>query len=157
MPLKEEPAWRAWMREFGTQQRRLRETLGLSQERLATLSGVSQGAVSRLESGRALATPLLVVLKINLAFARQIRRLDPSIVNPGLLRLADVLETVSPAVDGVGVQIEPFLHDAEARVVLDLVRGVADRRRRQLVAVIRATARALATGDAGLSADGDVD
>src|SRR5262245_49212375 len=58
--------WGEWMRAFGRQERRVREFLGLSQDQLARLAGVSQGAVSRLEAGRGLATPLLVVMKINL-------------------------------------------------------------------------------------------
>ena len=47
--------WKEWMRAFGRQERRIREFLGLSQEQIARLAGVSQGAVSRLEAGRGLA------------------------------------------------------------------------------------------------------
>ena len=58
--------WSNWMRDLGREVRRQREFLGLSQERLARAAGVSQGAVSRLEAGRGLATPLLVAVKIRL-------------------------------------------------------------------------------------------
>jgi len=43
--------WREWMRGLGRQLRRVREFLGLSQDQVARLAGVSQGAVSRLEAG----------------------------------------------------------------------------------------------------------
>jgi len=52
----------AWARR---QLRRVREFLGLSQDQVARLAGVSQGAVSRLEAGRGLATPMVVVLKVH--------------------------------------------------------------------------------------------
>src|SRR4029077_11610448 len=56
--------WGRWMRGLGEQVLRARDLLGLSQDQLARIAGVSQGAVSRLEHGRGLATPLLVVSKI---------------------------------------------------------------------------------------------
>ncbi|TMB05432.1 MAG: helix-turn-helix domain-containing protein [Deltaproteobacteria bacterium] len=74
--------WAKWMRELGARIRRVREFVGLSQEQLARLAGVSQGAVSRLEAGRGLATPLLVLMKINVPLLRALRGLDPSILNP---------------------------------------------------------------------------
>lgn len=45
-----EREWKLWMRELGAAIRRGRELLGLSQHQLATMAGISQGAVSRLES-----------------------------------------------------------------------------------------------------------
>src|SRR5215470_3326809 len=65
--------WPRWMRGLGRHTRRLREFLGLSQEQLARIAGVSQGAISRLEAGRGLATPLLVVMKINIAVIHALR------------------------------------------------------------------------------------
>ncbi len=47
---------------FAAHARRVREFLGLSQVQLARLAGISQGGVSRFESGRGLSTPLLVVV-----------------------------------------------------------------------------------------------
>src|SRR5262249_11891184 len=78
---KDQGDWRTWRRALGRQERRVREFLGLSQQELARAAGVSQGAVSRLEAGRGLATPMLVILKINLALRRAIRTLDPGILN----------------------------------------------------------------------------
>src|SRR6476646_4506232 len=76
--------WRAWMLAFGRQERRVREFLGFSQEQLARLAGVSQGAVSRLEAGRGLATPMLVVLKVHAVLARALARLDVGVVDDPL-------------------------------------------------------------------------
>jgi DNA-binding transcriptional regulator YiaG len=46
--------WERWMTGMGLYTRRLRELVGrLSQEQLARLAGVGQGAVSRLEMGAA--------------------------------------------------------------------------------------------------------
>ena len=66
--------WQAWMRSLGLQVRRVREFVGLSQEQVARTAGVSQGAVSRLEAGRGLGTPLLVILKVRLALTRALVR-----------------------------------------------------------------------------------
>src|SRR5439155_19909934 len=57
--------WAQWIRELGSRIRHVREFVGLSQEQLARLAGVSQLGVIRLEAGRGLATPLLVRLKLN--------------------------------------------------------------------------------------------
>ena len=67
--------WERWMVGMGLYTRRLRELVGLSQEQLARLAGVSQGAVSRLEMGRAVHTPLIVVMKVNAAM-----RVDPQFI-----------------------------------------------------------------------------
>ena len=45
------------------------------------MAGVSQGAVSRLEGGRGLATPLLVVMKINAALRRAVSTIDPELLS----------------------------------------------------------------------------
>src|SRR5881628_3669407 len=73
--------WREWMRGLGRQLRRVREFLGLSQDQVARLAGVSQGAVSRLEAGRGLATPMLIVLKVHLVLARALDQLDPALID----------------------------------------------------------------------------
>src|SRR5262245_25196597 len=72
---------------LGRQARRVREFLGLSQEQVARLAGVSQGAVSRLEAGRGLATPLLVVVRLNLAFRNALAQYDPELLSPEARRL----------------------------------------------------------------------
>src|SRR5262245_38851212 len=84
--------WRQWMRDFGQRLRRTRDFLGLSQEEVARLAGVSQGAVSRLETAHGLATPLLVVLKVQQAIAHHLRKLDPALLNAELRRNLELVE-----------------------------------------------------------------
>jgi len=74
---KTAPDWRTWMRGLGQRLRQAREAARLSQSELAADAGVSQGAISRLETGRGLATPLLVVLKTAVALRDAARRLGP--------------------------------------------------------------------------------
>src|SRR5512143_1415297 len=81
--------WREWMRGLGRQARRIREFLGLSQEQIARQAGVSQGAISRLEGGRGLATPLLVVVKLNVAMRRALAAYDPELLSPEARALLD--------------------------------------------------------------------
>jgi transcriptional regulator with XRE-family HTH domain len=73
--------WEQWMHGMGRYTRRLREFVGLSQEQLARVAGVSQGAVGRLEMGRAINAPLVVVLKINRAMRDALGRLDPKLLS----------------------------------------------------------------------------
>ena len=58
-----------------------REFLGLTQQELARRPGVSQGAVSRLEGARALSTPFLVIVRLNVALARALTALDASMLS----------------------------------------------------------------------------
>src|SRR2546429_6620461 len=69
--------WREGMRDLGRQLRRVREFLGLSQDQVARLAGGSQGAVSRLEAGRGVPPPLMVVLKVHPGLAPAPRAVDP--------------------------------------------------------------------------------
>lgn len=137
--------WRAWMVAFGRQERRVREFLGFSQEQLARLAGVSQGAVSRLEAGRGLATPMLVVLKINLAMRRALRDVDPALLNDDLRRVLQIEERLSPRVGEVGVDALPVTKDPSLEELIRLYRGLPDRQRQTFLSVIRAAADALAT------------
>src|SRR5215468_10972711 len=82
--------WSAWMRELGRRLRRVREFLGLSQDQVARMAGVSQGAVSRLEAGRGLATPMLVVLKVHVVLARAVANLDPAMLDDRLRESLDL-------------------------------------------------------------------
>jgi len=138
--------WRGWMRAFGKQERRIREFLGLSQEQLARLAGVSQGAVSRLEAGRGLATPLLVVLKLKLAVARALRAFDPALLSDDLRRVLELPETISPPVGDVNAHLAPVASDPNLEVLVRLYRELPERQRQRFVAVVRATASALMSG-----------
>jgi len=76
----EAAAWHKWLREIGALAREMREVLGLSQEQLAKIARVSQGAVSRFERGDGLATPWVIAIKIRLALAARLRQLDPDVL-----------------------------------------------------------------------------
>jgi transcriptional regulator with XRE-family HTH domain len=129
--------------------RRVREFLGLSQEQLAKSAGVSQGAVSRLEAGRGLATPLLVVLRIHRTLHRALRAIEPTLLNEPLRRAVELDDVLIPMPD------EP--HDALPRPdtalaeFLALYDSLPQRERQTLISVVRATAEALA-GTAPLGA-----
>jgi transcriptional regulator with XRE-family HTH domain len=142
--------WRAWMLAFGRQERRVREFLGLSQEQLARQAGVSQGAVSRLEAGRGLATPMLVVLKINLAMRRALRDVDPALLNDDLRRVLQIEDRLSPRVGDVGIDALPITKDPGLEELIRIYRGLPDRQRQTFLSVIRAAAEAL-TGAAAQS------
>lgn len=77
------PQQRAWMLDLGRHIRRTREFLGLTQTDLATLAGTSQAAVSRLEQGRAMGTPYLVVLAVQRSLCASLRQLSPSVPTSG--------------------------------------------------------------------------
>ena len=135
--------WKEWMRTFGRQERRVREFLGLSQDQLARLAGVSQGAVSRLEGGRGLATPMLVILKINLAMRRALREVDPALLNDELRRALEIEERISPRIDEVGFDALPLTKDPVLEQLVLLYRNVPERQRDTFLSVVRAAADAL--------------
>jgi transcriptional regulator with XRE-family HTH domain len=143
--------WREWMLALGRQERRVREFLGLSQEQLARLAGVSQGAVSRLEAGRGLATPMLVILKINLAMRRGLRDVDPALLNDELRRVLQIEERLSPRIGDVGFDALPLTKDPVLEELVRLYRGLAERQRQTFLSVVRAAADALT----GHSSHGD--
>jgi transcriptional regulator with XRE-family HTH domain len=134
------------MRAFGRQERQLREFLGLSQEQLARLAGVSQGAVSRLEAGRGLATPLLVVLKINLAVTKALRALDPELLNEDLRRALEFESIISPPIGDIGFNAVPVTSDPKLEMLIRIYRDLPERQRQTFLSVMQATASALVNG-----------
>jgi len=126
------------MRTLGQRQRRLREFLGLSQEQLARLAGVSQGAVSRLEIARGLATPLLIVMKIHAVLARELGGLDPSLLSAEL-REAVALEDALIATGGaLGVTDVRLADDPQLEQLVRLYREAPVRLRPGLVSIAQA-------------------
>ncbi|HEV7733393.1 MAG TPA: helix-turn-helix domain-containing protein [Candidatus Binatia bacterium] len=136
--------WPRWMRGLGRQSLRVREFLGLSQEELARMAGVSQGAVSRLENGRGLSTPLLVVMKVSAALHTAVIRIDPATLTPEAKEIA-AMRKYLPGPDGDFVQ-RP-ISDLGVEELLRVYRSVPKRHRRQLLIVLRATASALGGDD----------
>jgi transcriptional regulator with XRE-family HTH domain len=130
--------WGRWLRRLGEQVLGAREFLGLSQDRLARLAGVSQGAVSRLENGGGFATPLLVVTKISAALHVELSQVDPELLSPEARRLVQqglsLLDTPS-ALSSTGPE-----HDQAVQELLDVYHRLSERRRAQLLAVVRAMA-----------------
>ena len=126
----------------------MREFLGMSQEQLARLAGVSQGAVSRLEAGRGLATPMLVVLKINLAMRRALRDVDPALLNDDLRRVLEIEERLSPRVGDVGIDALPVTKDPGLEELIRLYRGLSERQRATFLSVVKAAADALTNSTA---------
>jgi transcriptional regulator with XRE-family HTH domain len=136
------PDWPGWMRQLGRRLRRVREFLGLSQDQVAKLAGVSQGAISRLEAGRGLATPMLVVMKVHVVLASALAQLDPNVLDDQLRQSLDLGGLVSGTLAGdAPVAITKDRHLEE---IVQLYRGLTERQRRTLVAVVRATATSLA-------------
>lgn len=134
--------WADWMRALGRQVRRVREFLGLSQEQLAKSAGVSQGAVSRLEAGRGLATPLLVVVRIHRTLHRALRALDPALLNDDLRRALELEDVLSPVTDEAKEDLPG--QDVGLAEFLELYNALPPREQQTLISVVRATAGALA-------------
>ncbi len=135
-----ESDWRRWMRDFGLRVRRTRDFLGLPQEQLAKAAGVSQGAISRLETGHGMATPLVIVLKVQQALAGQLRQLDPSALDADLRRTIDLVALLAiPAPGGVpDVPDEPAI----GRLVR-LFRDTPERHREALLTIVDAAVAGL--------------
>jgi transcriptional regulator with XRE-family HTH domain len=127
---------------LGQNRRRLRELLGLSQEQLAKIAGVSQGAISRLEAGRGLATPLLVVMKINVALKHALRGLDENIFSDEFRRLNDIDERIETSSRG-GFKDVDFLKDGKLEEMIRTYQDLPEGQRRTLLSVIRAVSSAL--------------
>jgi transcriptional regulator with XRE-family HTH domain len=128
---------------LGQNRRRLRELLGLSQEQLAKIAGVSQGAISRLEAGRGLATPLLVVMKINVALKHALRGLDSEIFSEEFRRLTDTDERIATSLQGGGFKDVEFLKDRDLEEMIRTYQDLPEGQRRTLLSVIRAVSSAL--------------
>ena len=135
--------WSRWMRGLGRHTRRMREFLGLSQEQLARGAGVSQGAVSRLESGRGLATPLLVLLKINLALKREMEKLDPELLSDEARTLRNMDDRIAPPSEGGGFRDITVMKDPALEQLILIYRSVPERQRERLLAVMTAVGKAL--------------
>jgi transcriptional regulator with XRE-family HTH domain len=140
--VKEAVDWREWMRALGRQLRRVREFLGLSQDQVARLAGVSQGAVSRLEAGRGLATPMVVVLKVHGVLTRALHAFEPPIADDEVRATLALERLIAPPTGGSPEPL-PITRDADLEMLVQLYRALPERERRTLIAVVRATAGSL--------------
>ncbi len=139
--------WPRWMRGLGRNSRSVREFLGLSQEQLARLAGVSQGAISRLEAGRGLATPLLVVVRIGLAFQAALKRVDPTILTDEARRTLGMDFRLGKAGETGEFVDVPLTSDPALQEYLRAYRDLPERQRQTLLSVVRATSAALVNGE----------
>jgi transcriptional regulator with XRE-family HTH domain len=139
--------WREWMRDLGVQQRRIRQFLGLSQDELARRAAVSQAAVSRLETGRGLATPLLIVLRIGQALVRELRQLDPAILNSRLRGAVETPDLVPGVVFGQPPDPDPSEDERGADELVEIYRGLPEAKRPDFLVFLQSAASAL--GEAG--------
>jgi transcriptional regulator with XRE-family HTH domain len=135
--------WPRWMRGLGRHTRRVREFLGFSQEQLARLAGVSQGAISRLEAGRGLATPIVVVVKIHRALRNAVVTLDPTLLSEDARRLLEDASHFAPGMEGEDFIEVPLTRDATLEELIRLYNELGERQQQKLLAVVRATVAAL--------------
>jgi DNA-binding XRE family transcriptional regulator len=143
--------WEAQLiRDLGRWTRRVREFLGYSQDKLAKLADVSQGAVSRVEAGRGKATPLLTFTKINQVFAKALSEIDSSMLTTEaqamLERARHMAQPVSP-VPGL-MLVDPILER-----MINTYHTLPQRERQGFVTVLDATATSLSRHPAPLTAD----
>jgi transcriptional regulator with XRE-family HTH domain len=136
---KSQPEWREWMRDLGRQIRRGRELIGLSQEQLARLAGVSQGAVSRLETARGLATPTLVVLRVSRVLAGELNKIQPDATDADLRSMRSILSPSDELVlETRNVRTDPHLDE-----LMEIYRTTSIGQRPALLAILRAAVTAL--------------
>jgi hypothetical protein len=107
---------------------------------VARVAGVSQGAVSRFEGGRGLATPLLVVMKVNAALRSAVSSMEREVLSEDARNLLLLDERVPGWNESAP---PPITKDPELEELVRLYRDLPERQRLRLLAVIRATAAAL--------------
>jgi transcriptional regulator with XRE-family HTH domain len=140
-------AWRRWLHELGARVRDLRELLGLSQEQVARIAKVSQGAVSRFERGDALSTPWIVAVKIRVALAARIQQLAPDVLTDEARRfLAQTALYGLPGEAGLPPRIAgaEVLPAPELTAIVRAYRRVPEAAREQFVAIMAAVGTTLA-------------
>jgi transcriptional regulator with XRE-family HTH domain len=134
--------WGQWMRGLGANARRLREQLGLTQQQLADIAGVSQGAISRLELGVGLATPFLVVFRVHVALRDLMARLDPAILSEDARKLLEIDLRLGDGGESSRFTRVPIFSDPNLTALLDVFRRIEVGRREQFLAVVESVAAA---------------
>src|SRR5262249_38223853 len=96
-----------------------------------------------LEAGRGLATPLLVVMKINTALKMAFDQLDPALLSDEARRLRETEDRIAPPSEGGGFREIPLLRDPGLEQLMRMYNELPGRPRQKLLPVVRATAAAL--------------
>jgi transcriptional regulator with XRE-family HTH domain len=136
-------SWAGWMRGMGRNTRTMREFLGLTQEQLGKLAGVSQGAISRLESGRGMATPLLVVMKVHHAFRRALSAIPPDLLSDDARRIVEDDTRLITEGGTSDYRDIPVLNDPALQEYVQIYQSVPEHRRDTFLTVVRAAAGAI--------------
>jgi transcriptional regulator with XRE-family HTH domain len=105
---RDDAAWNRWLSGLGETLRAARETIGISQERLARAAGVSQASLSRVEMGRGLGTPLVLVVRVVATLRAMVGLCDRSLLSPEAIALLSSSEGVPPP---AGVPSPPLAAD----------------------------------------------
>lgn len=135
---------------MGRYSRRLRELVGLSQEALARRAGISQGAVSRLEAGRAVNTPLIVVMRINAAMREALTARSLEHLSEETRKIMDVPTRGIPKT-GADFEGVPIASDARLPELIKIFWQVPPRQRDALVRMAQLFAGALSNADGASS------
>jgi transcriptional regulator with XRE-family HTH domain len=131
--------WPALWHRLARQCRDLRHLCGVSQETLAAAAGVSQGAISRLESGRLHGFPVTTVTRVFAALAALTVPVDAAIPAEMLAAL-NLVRAVLPTLDTLPA---PPL-DPELAELVRLYQALPQRHRHVVLEVLRALAAHLA-------------
>ena len=123
--------WQQWMQALGDRLRRARLFLRLSQAQVAGMAGVSQGAMSRLEHGKGLETPMSVVLRLHGAIAQSLRQCDPALLDADLAWVLNFGNMLSGGPDGAEQE-----HDQLSRLFQAVLR-LPERQQRLVMVVLQ--------------------
>src|SRR5262249_53541143 len=96
LPSQPKPDWPKFIPDAGQRIRKARESVGVSRAKLARLADVSQGAVSRVEAGRGMATPLLTFVKLNRVMAQALRKLPGELLTDQARAMLETAEHMVP-------------------------------------------------------------
>ena len=143
-PVQQTTDWEGQMiRDLGKWTRKVREFLGYSQDRLAKLADVSQGAVSRVEAGRGKATPLLTFTKIAQVFSKALSEIDPAMLTQDARDMLERARYMAKPVPDHQQLASFALLDPVIAQVLSKYQSLPERARPGFLTVLDATATSL--------------
>ncbi len=146
--LQPKPDWEGQLiRDLGKWTKKVREFLGYSQDKLAKLADVSQGAVSRVEAGRGKATPLLTFTKINQVFAKALGEIDESMLSDDVRAMLERARFLATPVPDERQPSPLMLVDPVLTRLISTYQTLPERDRRGFLSVLDATASSLSRHD----------